>query len=91
MILEAAKEEKEFLKYSTEGVLGFSHDSIDNFIEWVVSNRLRELNIDYSGSYIKDDGLIKIFKKYSELNDTRSNFFESTVKNYSKQELDMDF
>lgn len=91
MILQSAEDEKEFLLYSTEGVMGFTKDNISNFMNWIVSNRLRELEIKYDTYVNKEDGLIKIFKKYSELNDTKSNFFESTVKNYSKQELDMDF
>lgn len=65
---------------------------IDNFINWVVANRLRELELEYKGiSYNSNDGLIKIFKSYSEVNETRSNFFESTPKTYSKEALDMDF
>lgn len=90
-IIQSAEEEKHYLAYSTEGVMGFTKDNIDNFMNWIVSNRLRELGIKDNIDVRKNDGLIKIFKKYSELNDTKSNFFESTVKNYSKQELDMDF
>lgn len=91
VIIQSAEEEKHYLAYSTEGVMGFTKDNIDNFMNWIVSNRLRELGIKDNIDVRKNDGLIKIFKKYSELNDTKSNFFESTVKNYSKQELDMDF
>lgn len=91
LILESGEEEKVFLKYVSEGVLGFTHSSIDNFMDWIVSNRLRELSIAHDIKVNTNDGLVKIFKNYSELNDTRSNFFESTVKNYSKQELDMEF
>ncbi|MFT7003080.1 MAG: ribonucleoside-diphosphate reductase beta chain [Sulfurimonas sp.] len=91
LIVESGEEEKSFLKYSCEGVLGFTHSSIDNFMDWIVSNRLRELGIEHDIKANANDGLVKIFKSYSELNETRSNFFESTVKNYSKQELDMSF
>lgn len=91
-IIQAGEDEKDFLKYSTKGMLGFNDSAIDNFMNWIVDNRLRELGVEKLNVTIDTkDGLIKIFKSYSELNNTKSNFFESTVKNYSKQSLDMDW
>jgi ribonucleoside-diphosphate reductase beta chain len=91
-ILEAGELEKEFLIYSTKGVMGFNESAINNFMNWIVSNRLRELGLPYEDiKFNSSDGLIKIFKSYSEVNETKTNFFEGTVKNYSKQSLDMDF
>jgi len=90
-IIQAGEDEKEYLKYSTKGVMGFSEESIDNFMNWIVDNRLRELEFDRLPMKINtNDGLVKVFKSYSELNGTKTNFFEGTVKNYSKQSLDMD-
>lgn len=90
-IIEAGEDEKAYLKYSTKGVMGFSNTSIENFMDWIVDNRLRELELERLNKSINTgDGLIKIFKSYSELNETKTNFFEGTVKNYSKQSLDMD-
>lgn len=91
MIISAGEDEKEYLKYSSIGVMGFTDISIDNFINWVVSNRLRELGIKRDIKFDDKDGLIKIFKSYSEVNETKTNFFEGTVKNYSKQQLSFDF
>ncbi len=91
MLINATEREKEYLKYSSEGVMGFTAKGIDNFMNWICNERFRELGFDlYYPIADKGDGLIKIFKNYSQLNDTKSNFFESTVKNYSKQSLDFD-
>lgn len=90
-VIQAGEDEKEYLLYSTKGVMGFSENSINNFMDWIVDSRLRELGLKRLPQTINiNDGLIKIFKSYSELNETKTNFFEGTVKNYSKQSLDMD-
>jgi len=90
-VIQAGEDEKQYLLYSTKGVMGFSENSINNFMDWIVDNRLRELELERLPQAINiNDGLIKIFKSYSELNETKTNFFEGTVKNYSKQSLDMD-
>lgn len=91
LILEATEDEKEFLRYSTKGVMGFTDESINNFMDWIASNRLRELGISNNLNPNANEGLVKIFKSYSEVNDTKTNFFEGTVKNYSKQQITMDF
>jgi len=90
-IIKAGEDEKEYIKYSTKGVMGFDDYAIDNFMNWIVDNRLRELELKRLNIDINtEDGLIKIYKNYSELNNTKTNFFEGTVKNYSKQSLQMD-
>ncbi len=91
IMIDATNREKAYLKYSTKGVMGFTDNSIDNFMDWILSNRLREIGIKSDLQYNINDGLIKIYKSYSEVNDTKTNFFEGTVKNYSKQQLSMDF
>ena len=92
LIAKQVQVEIDFLEYSTKGVLGFSKSSIVNFVHWLGNSRGREMGIgepfNVSSS---DDGLIKIFKKYSNHNETKTNFFEGSVKNYSKVTLDMDF
>lgn len=92
MIDSQVKAEIEYLVYSTEGVLGFSLASITNYVHWIGNARSRELG--FGEPFVvtnPDDGLIKIFKKYSIHNETKTNFFEGSVKNYSKEKLDMDF
>jgi len=92
MLVRATEREIKFLKYSSEGVLGFSDPSIENFMHWVCNERFRELGFEpHYSKADTTDGLVKIFKNYSQLNDTKTNFFEGTVKTYSKQNLDMDF
>ena len=92
MLIRATEREIKFLKYSSEGVLGFADESIENFMHWVCNERFRELGFELHYSKADTtDGLVKIFKNYSQLNDTKTNFFEGTVKTYSKQNLDMDF
>jgi len=88
---QAVEDEIEFLEYSTTGVMGFNTTSIKDFMYWIGDNRLRELGIKSDYLYNKNDGLIKLFKSYSEHNSTKGNFFETNVSAYSKQALDMDF
>lgn len=90
-IERAVEDEIEFLRYSTNGVMGFNTTSIRDFMYWIGDNRLRELGIKSDYKYNKNDGLIKVFKSYSEHNLTKGNFFETNVSAYSKQALDMEF
>jgi len=84
--------EIDYLKYSTEGVLGFTDQAIEEFMHWIGNSRSRELGLGVQFPVADaSNGLIKIFKKYSIHNDTKTNFFEGSVKNYSKTALDMDF
>ena len=90
-IIQAVEDEIEFLRYSTKGVMGFNETSIKDVMYWIGDNRLRELGIESDFTYNKNDGLIKVFKSYSDHNSTKGNYFESNVSSYSKQALDMDF
>lgn len=92
LIKQQIEAEISFLEYSTEGVLGFNSASITNFVHWLGNARSREMGLGEPFT-IQDpnDGLIKIFKKYSVYNETKTNFFEGSVKNYSKEKLSMDF
>ncbi len=92
ILIASTEREIDYLKYSTEGVMGFNDTAIENLMQWIANERFRELGfkLEYPVAN-KNDGLIKVFKSYSKLNDTKSNFFEGTVKTYSKQKLDMDF
>jgi len=92
MLTRATEREIEFLNYSTQGVLGFTEVGIRNFMEWICNSRCRELGFELPYKVANtNDGLIKIFKSYSDLNETKTNFFEGTVKNYSKEKITMDF
>jgi ribonucleoside-diphosphate reductase beta chain len=92
MLVASVDREIDYLKYSTKGVMGFNEQAINNFMYWIGNDRFRELGFKKEFPVANaNDGLIKIFKSFSKLNDTKVNFFEGTVKNYSKQKLDMDF
>jgi ribonucleoside-diphosphate reductase beta chain len=91
MIREAAEIEIEWTKYITNGkILGFS----DTAISWYVKDKANQIssNLGY-GIIFEDVGkspLVALEKKYEDPNNTRTNFFEGTVKNYSKGSLNMD-
>jgi len=92
ILIASTEREIDYLKYSTEGVMGFNDLAIENLMQWIANDRFRELGFKQEYPVAnKNDGLIKIFKSFSKLNETKANFFEATVKNYSKQKLDMDF
>jgi len=92
MLIASVEREVDYLKYSTAGVMGFNDQAIDNLMYWIGNDRFREVGFGREFPVAnKNDGLIRLFKSYSKLNDTKTNFFEGTVKNYSKKKLDMDF
>jgi len=91
MLIRATEREISFLKYSSEGVLGYFDKNVENFAHWICDSRLRELGMEEEYKNIDtSEGLIKIYRNYSQLNETKTNFFEGTVKTYSKKSLEFD-
>jgi ribonucleoside-diphosphate reductase beta chain len=88
MVRDAVKMETEWGVYITEGqILGFTENIIEQYIKYLGDERLKavgyEAEFNVSNPIPWVDG-------FSSFNDQRTNFFESSVVNYSKGSLDFD-
>lgn len=75
------------------GILGLNEEIFDNYIMYLANDRLHSVGfdpeyLDENNQAIKNP--ISWVEDFSKFNDQRTNFFEGTVKNYSKGELDWD-
>ena len=69
------------------GILGLNEQIFEDYIRYLANERLRA--VGYEAPYdVKHP--IKWVDDFSKFNDQRTNFFEGTVKNYSKGELEWD-
>lgn len=86
-------EEKIWIYHITKGLLGFSENAINMYIEYKANSICRNLYLDER--YPKTDGgpLMSIENKYSMLSTvkTKTNFFEGAVGDYSVGGLDEDY
>jgi len=95
MFRGAVKLETDWGKYliAEGGILGLNDEIFDNYIKYLANQRL--MAVGYEAEYKDEANLpikhpIKWVDDFSKFNDQRTNFFEGTVKNYSKGELDWD-
>jgi len=97
MFADAYHLEVTWFKYIAEGLV--SELEIKQTIAYFVRKRMKAIGMydETTDAYghAKETRLVKLYNSYSTNNDTRTNFFEGNVKNYSKQgisfEDDMDF
>lgn len=93
MIDMMVSEEKAWIQHITKGLLGFSENAINMFIEYKANSICRNLYLDNLYE-ITDGGPLKsIEDKYSMLSTvkTKTNFFEGSVGDYSVGTLDEDY
>ena len=97
ILVDAANLECKWGKYVTQNqIIGIDDDRIDSFVHYLANDRYKSLGLDevknlqypFPDSPIKDCP-IDWFDKYSKLNLTKTNFFESKVKNYDNRGLDL--
>jgi len=69
------------------GVLGLTDDIFDSYIKYLANDRLTAVGFEPLYPEITKHPL-KWVDDFSKFNDQRTNFFEGTVKNYSKGSLD---
>lgn len=88
MFTEAVHLEADWGAYITQGrILGFTNQIITQYIQFLADRRLQA--IGYAPQYnVKHP--IPWVDAYASFNEQRSNFFETTVKNYSKGSISFD-
>lgn len=93
MIKDMANEEKIWTKHLSKNLLGFSPQAIDMFIEEKANSICRNLKLPVVFEITNGGPLMAIVQKYSFLSQTKTktNFFESTVGDYSVNGLDENY
>lgn len=83
LLREATAIEIEWLEHISEGVLGFTEDTIKEFVQSIADERCVALGMPkvYEGG---KNHLNKLLDSYTRVNAKRSNFFESKSSTYSK-------
>lgn len=86
MIIEMADAEKRWTKYVTKGMLGFSDRSIDIFVEGKANSVCTNLGMPLLYPIEKNNPLQSLLNTYIRGGDmeTKQNFFETNVTEYSK-------
>ncbi len=93
MIRDAVELEVAWGQYVTQNnILGMTQPVIADYVRSLGNERLKALGLE---PLFETDGIGAFLKKledrYGQHNETRSNFFESKPRNYSKGTLDLDF
>lgn len=92
MVDDAVKLEIAWFKYIVKGgILGANNMEIENAIKYWGNKRLKAIGLDGIYGDIKANSIVKLVETRGKFNDTRTNFFEGTSRNYAKSSLKMDF
>lgn len=92
MIQEAVDIELKYGKYLTDNfpILGLDFEDSRKAIHNYANKRLKAIGLNEIFPKSKKSYLEEQVDKYSSFNDTKTNFFEGNVTNYSKGSIDMD-
>ena len=93
MIIRMVDEEKLWINHITRGLLGFSEQAINMYIEFKANSICSNLYLNNLYEITDGGPLMSIEEKYSMLSDvkTKTNFFENCVADYSINSLDEDY
>jgi len=92
MIDEAVKTELEYGKYLINKfpVLGLTEDLIEKTVYNYGNERLEKIGLEKIFKSNEKTYLQKLVQKQLDMNEVKSNFFETNVTNYAKASLDLD-
>ncbi len=92
MIKEAVDIELEYGKYLLENypIMGLTDDLMEKTVYNYANDRLKKIGLDPIFPESPETYLQKLVNKHLQMNDVRSNFFESNVANYAKSSIDLD-
>ena len=91
MIQEAVKIELDYGKYLLKQfpIMGTSEELMEKTVHNYANDRLRKIGLEPIFKESKTTFLQELVTKHLEINDVKSNFFESNVANYAKSSIDM--
>jgi ribonucleoside-diphosphate reductase beta chain len=92
MIQDAVEIELEYGKYLLDSfpIMGTTHELMERTVHNYANNRLTTIGLDPIFEETQETYLQKLVTKHLNMNDVKSNFFESNVSNYAKSSIDLD-
>ena len=92
MIEEAVNIELEYGNYllDTYPIMGVTKELMEKTVHNYANERLRRIGLDPIFSESSTTYLQKLVSKHQNMNEVKSNFFESNVSNYAKSSIDLD-
>lgn len=91
MIEEAVNIELDYGKYLLNQfpIMGVTPELMEDTVCNYANDRLKKIGLDPIFKESKTTNMQKLVTKHLEMNDVKSNFFESNVSNYAKSSLDL--
>jgi len=92
MITKAVDIELEYGRYLLESypIMGLTEKLMTQTVHNYANDRLKKIGLDPIFPESPETYLQKLVNKHLQMNDVRSNFFESNVANYAKSSIDLD-
>jgi len=91
MIEDAVRIELEYGHYLLDQypIMGVTHELMEQTVYNYANDRLKKIGLDPIFSQSGTTYLQKLVTKHLDMNDVKSNFFESNVSNYAKSSIDL--
>ena len=92
MIRDAVDIELEYGNYLLDQfpIMGTTHELMKRTVHNYANNRLKTIGLEPIFEETQETYLQKLVTKHLNMNEVRSNFFESNVSNYAKSSIDLD-
>jgi ribonucleoside-diphosphate reductase beta chain len=92
MIQEAVDIELEYGRYllATYPIMGVTEELMEHTVHNYANDRLRKIGLEAIFPETPTTYLQQLVNKHLNMNDVKSNFFESNVSNYAKSSIDLD-
>jgi len=91
MIEDAVNIELEYGKYLLKQfpIMGTTEQLMEQTVHNYANDRLKKIGLEPIFKHAETTYLQKLVKKHQEMNEVKSNFFESNVSNYAKSSIDL--
>jgi ribonucleoside-diphosphate reductase beta chain len=91
MIQDAVKIELDYGKYLLDQfpIMGVTPDLMEKTVHNYANDRLTKIGLEPIFEQTSTTYLQKLVTKHLEMNEVKSNFFESNVSNYAKSSIDL--
>jgi ribonucleoside-diphosphate reductase beta chain len=91
MIEDAVNIELEYGKYLLKQfpIMGTTEELMEQTVHNYANDRLKKIGLDPIFKQSETTYLQKLVTKHQEMNEVKSNFFESNVSNYAKSSIDL--
>jgi ribonucleoside-diphosphate reductase beta chain len=92
MIEDAVDIELEYGKYLLDNypIMGITHELMEQTVYNYANDRLEKIGLDPIFKQSETTYIQKLVTKHLQMNEIKSNFFESNVANYAKSSIDLD-